>query len=355
MSMKYCDWCNKDMKQPNFKKHIERCFYKNELNIKKNDLDQLLKKKTQRKDDNNNNDNSDNVDLQIFKTFFNKIEHEITRVRETIIRKEQDPMTIIENLPLEKSTKGLYKSEWKQFSKFCQNKKLPKNQESANIYIGKLQCAISTKHTKRNMMQNILKNLFENENLKLKPIRQTYSSMPKHTLTDEELEDYLKEQKGKNPELHLTQLLMATYGLRVSTVAALQRRHLDFMDCNINKITLPDVKSKKQRTESITEELKKLMLKHIEKRKLKDNDYVFYEQHNDKELDVRARYLCKDINKQLNETNAFKKSKNFKYTSHMFRKTEANKQYQEEVNVAKDKARKRIGHAQSNNIDKYLD
>ncbi len=42
--MKECEWCEKEMLPQNFKKHQERCFYKNEVKLKKAEV-KLLKRK----------------------------------------------------------------------------------------------------------------------------------------------------------------------------------------------------------------------------------------------------------------------------------------------------------------------
>lgn len=205
------------------------------------------------------------------------------------------------------------------------------------------------------MLQTILRNLYDNENMKLKRIRQKYNTMPKHTLTDEELNAYLMEQKATNMELYVAQLLMATYGLRVSSVAALQKKHLDFLYTNTNTITLPDVKTKTQRTELVNEEVKRSINEYIRDKEIAKTDFLFYQYGNDKSITDRSSYLCNLINKNIASTKAFNKSHNFKYTSHMFRKTKANSEYQIQLEKLKNEARARIGHKNSRNIKHYID
>jgi integrase len=350
MNTRTCQWCNQIMKQPNFKKHLSKCFFKNDLEATREEITHLLQNKRGREDEDK---------YEMLQVFFKKVENQVTKYREILGKVDKDPQCMIEDLSLEDSTKRVYKSEWKKFSQFAEKNKLPHNAESANTYLGRIKCAISTKYTKRNMLQNILRNLFDNEQLKLKPIRQKYSAKSKHTFTHEELGLYLEEQKELDTELYVAQLLMATYGLRVSSIAALQKKHLDFLYNNFNRITLPDPKGKTQRSEDLDNHVKNELMNYMEEfelAELDDDDFLFLRQSNNSTLNQRASYLCRAINKRLVDTKAILKSPNEKYTSHLFRKTLANREYQTKLEELKKEARGRIGHAISSNaIERYLD
>jgi integrase len=219
-------------------------------------------------------------------------------------------------------------------------------------------CAPSTKKTKRNILQTILRVVYENENLKLRPIRQKSEAIPKYSLSDEQLNKYFKEQKEKDLHLYTAQLLMAMYGLRVSSIAALQVKHLDFLKPGINTITLPDVKAKSQRTLEIIDELKKEIKNYLADFNIdcKDpNTYLFLSWMSGS-IAQRSSELCKRINTRLRETKAIEKNRNFKYTSHLFRKTLANEEFQKKLKLIKDAASLRIGQViATGNIDYYLD
>lgn len=350
MNTRTCQWCNRTMKQPNFKKHLSKCFFKNDLEATREEITNLLQNKNRREDESK---------YEMLQVFFKKVESQVSKYREIIGRVNKDPLNIIDDLPLEDSTKRVYKSEWKKFSEYTEKNKLPQNAESANVYLGRIKCAISTKYTKRNMLQTVLRNLFDNDQLKLRLIRQKYSAKPKATLSDEEIAIYLKEQKELNMELYVAQLLMATYGLRVSSIAAIQKKHFDFLYDHSNKITLPDVKTKTQRTETLSEHVKDELMEYLDEFDLDewaDEEFIFLRRFKNSTVNIRSTYLCHMINRQLANTSSFHKSPNFKYTSHLFRKTLANRDYQTKINELKEEAKKRIGHQKSSTaIDYYLD
>jgi integrase len=351
-STKICEWCNKQMARTNYYKHVNgnasnghkpRCFMKkvNLMNSKTGEkVDQVRLK-------------SLSIQNEMLTIFFKKIANEVMQLQSSIGELKQDPLIEINNLPVAEATKLLYKSTWSQFEKYSKKHALPLNAKSANAYIGQAKCAISTRITKRNTLQDLMRRIYGNDNLKLYPIRQKYSVKQKHSLSDVELEKYFKEQENLDHELYLAQRLMAVYGLRVSSVAALKKKHLDFIRTNFDSVTFPDTKTNSERTEKISKELMNKLSELTTD--LRNEDFVFCQEVNDKSVNVRSAYLGGKINKALQKTNTFKKFPNKQYTSHIFRKTIANTTYQKVIEEAKDKAREKIGHKHSNNINFYID
>jgi integrase len=349
--MKKCHWCEKDMKSQNFNKHSDRCFYKNKIGATKQEIDIYLKKRPREEEE---KEKFPVAEYEMLKTMFKKIDTQMTKFKENFADDFKNPIDVISEMSIADSTKRNYMSEWRQFEKYARVKKLGLGASAANSYIASNKCSVSTKLNKKNIMQAILRSLYGNDTLKLSPIRQKHSIVPKFTLSDEEVKLYLNEQKNLGDDLYWAQLLMVIYGLRVSSVAALQRKHLEFMDSDKNQIVLPDVKTKRLRVEEADEDLQNILTQYAAG--LDDEDYMFYREGNDKALDRRSQHFCLEINKRLADTKAFRKSKNFKYTSHMFRKTRANKEFQEGVKELKQKARLRIGQGDNSSaIDKYLD
>ena len=110
---------------------------------------------------------------------------------------------------------------------------------------------------------------------------------------------------------------------------------------------------KLHRVEPIDAELEELMTDFIEK--LEDEDYVFYQEGRKKPWRRRTQDLCARINKRIRESEAIKKRPNYKYSSHMFRKTRAFNLFHKGVAELKEKARAAIGQSQNSTaIDSYL-
>lgn len=119
-------------------------------------------------------------------------------------------------------------------------------------------------------------------------------------------------------------------------------------------IHLPDSKVKNHRVEPIDEELEELLRDFIGN-DLDDEDYVFYRDGKDKNWRRRAQDLCIRINKRINESKAIKKRGNYKYSSHMFRKTKAYNMFHKGVEQLKEQVRASIGQSQgSTAIESYI-
>ena len=339
---------SKEMKRQNYHRHQESCFYKNEIGVTKHELDKLIHQELKEEVV------FPQIEYETLKGFFKNVEKHLMEQKENMTKQNQDPYKLIEELNLSESTKKNYYSDWNQFDKFVKDKKLPLGVSAADTYITTCKCCVSTKITKRNILQIILRQLLNNDHLKLKPLREKFSVIPKYTLSDHEVEAYLAEQEEIGGELYLAQLLMITYGLRVSTPAALKKKHLEFLYTDSNKITLPDVKSRRTRTEEINDWIMKLLEEQTFD--LNEDDYIFLKSDQNNTLACRAHQLGNKINNRLKSTKAFKKSKNYKYTSHIFRKTKANQEFKEKLEQLKDETRNRIGHSKgSTAVSSYIE
>ena len=86
-----------------------------------------------------------------------------------------------------------------------------------------------------------------------------------------------------------------------------------------------------------------------------DEEYLFYRQCDDKPIDQRSREISVIINDKLKNTKAIKKSEGLQYTSHLFRKTMANKEYKEGLKKLETKISAKLGHKGISNVKHYVD
>jgi hypothetical protein len=151
------------------------------------------------------------------------------------------------------------------------------------------------------------------------------------------------------------QKLMIEYGLRVNTVAAIKIKHLSFLNEGPLTIFLPDIKVNSTRKEEIEADFALEIEDYIEQMgNFNEEDYLFCR---DIKLDVRKRatQIGKLINKKIQNTKVIKKNPNFKYSSHMFRKTKAYNIFQEGMKEVKERVRKSIGQAAgSTAVEHYI-
>jgi len=183
------------------------------------------------------------------------------------------------------------------------------------------------------------------------------SYTPKFPLSDNELKNYLEEQKKVNHEDYIIQRLLSTYGLRVNTIALLKLKNLEFLKADEGEdrlIHLPDSKVKNHRVEPIDEDLEELLTQFVDDN-LDDEDYIFYRKGNNIDWRRRAQDIGNRINKRIKESKAIKKRANYKYSSHMFRKTKAYNMFHKGVEELKDKVRASIGQSQgSTALNSYI-
>lgn len=346
--MKNCEWCDKEMKRQNYDRHLKSCFYLKELDMKRSDFLRLK-----------GNDVVGSDQYKKIEIVFEELKHFLTDsynktnslYKRVIVSDARNPIERLREMMCSEVTKQNYIREWKLYSQWCSENSKTVSKESANTYLANIKCKASTLKKKQLMIQTILQFLIDS-NIQLNKVSMRITYQPKYAMTSEEITDYLEEQK-EHSENYLIQRLMLTYGLRINTIALLKRKHLTYMDSNVDKIFLPDSKVKRERHEIISEDLQELIDEFAENKK--DEEYVFYYSGSCFNERKRAMDLCIRINKCIRSSKVLKRNKNYNYSSHMFRKTVAYNLYQDSVNKAKAEARAAIGQSQNSTaIESYI-
>ena len=86
-----------------------------------------------------------------------------------------------------------------------------------------------------------------------------------------------------------------------------------------------------------------------------EEDYIFYQGGANKGWRRRSQDIGNRINKRIRESKVLRKRANYKYSSHMFRKTKAYNMFHKGVEELKDKVRASIGQSQgSTALNSYI-
>ena len=349
---KECEWCEKIMDGSNMKRHLKSCVFYSELKATKADVIYLLKKKPRDEGDRN-----EEITLGELKHFLTENYNKAMQLYKKILHDDgRKPEDKIREMNVSAPTMENYLLEWRLFDKWLKKNKRVFSADTANSYIATLKNRASTIRKKHNTIQLLLQHLID-RNVRLNRFRMRISYLPKKALSEREVQAYLEEQRGINAEDYLIQLLLCTYGLRINTIALLKIRDLEFLDADKDEehmIHLPDSKVKNRRLEPVSKQLEDLLRKFIKGDSDGDN-YVFYKSGKNLSGKVRAQNLCLKINQKIKNSKVLKKSDNYKYTSHMFRKTKAFNMYHKEKELLKDKVRTSIGQSQgSTAIEHYI-
>lgn len=350
--MKQCEWCDRTMKRQNYRRHQSKCFYKTEICLKRSEL--LLLKSNKPKEIISEETKNLEIAFMELKHYLTDSYHKTFSLYNRIIASDQrDAIVRLKEMHVSDVTKDIYLREWKLYKKFIDKKKLSPGKDSANTYLSNLNCRASTLRRKQCMIQNILRFLVDCS-IKLNRVSTRISFVPKYALSDKEINDYLNEQRSKNHEDYLIQRLLITYGLRINSMSSMKRKHLVFLNNNEMKILIPDSKVKKERYEDIDQDLAKQLSKFV-RNDLANEDYVFLRTYNIESAQRRAQVLCNRINKRIKKSRVLNKNPNFKYSSHMFRKTKAYNLFQKGLVKLKAKARLSIGQSQNSQaIESYI-
>ena len=340
---KECEWCERKLDPTNMKRHLKTCVFKNEVELRKHEL-RLLKKKLPR-DETSIKEEVTFVELKHYLTeSYNKA---MLLYKKILDENNKDPVQKIKEMNVSAPTLENYLLEWNLYTKWLRRNNRTVSADSANTYISSLKCRASTQRKKHNTLQLLLQHLID-RNVRLNKFRMRISYAPKKPLSDKELNDYLEEQRLINTEDYIIQLLMSTYGLRINTAALLKIKDLEFLHAASDEermIHLPDSKVKNRRLEKITLQLETLLTNFIKGDTNQDN-YVFYRQGKHKQRKFRAQDLCMRINRKIRDSKVLKKIDNYKYTSHMFRKTKAYNMYKHANERLKEQIRSSIGQSQ---------
>lgn len=351
--MKICEYCGKSMSRTHIKRHQETCVFKVELNETKENVLKALSNHLKVVEEPARTDVFDLAQIEL-KNFLKDIYNRSKNLHKKVIEEDlRDPLDRIKDLHVAESTKAGYLVEYKLLRKWLTKNKMSLCCDSVNNYLASLKkCRTSTLKKKQMILQNLLRTILDPQ-LKLNPIRMKISYSSKYSMSDEEVVKYLQEQKSDH-EMYLIQKLLITYGLRINTAAGLKLKHLHFLD-DENIIFLPDTKTASQRSELMENEFAEEFRHFIRGRNLMDEDYIFLPEEKNQTVGRRANILCVLINNRISESRVIKKNPNFKYSSHMFRKTKANSIYQEGLRKLKEKSRLAIGQAKNSSaIEHYI-
>ena len=341
--MKQCHFCEKMMQPSNFSKHSLRCYIKKHFGVSRSEILDLIQGKS----------HSDESMKSVFQLKMSKLEKFTEKFlregRELVAGlKQTDPKSKLSEMSVSPSTMVSYKSEWKQYSLWCKKMKNdPMLATSANSYVASLSKRTTTLKKKRSILQVILQFLTDSP-VVLRKIRRRVSIIPKYSMSPSEVSEYLKEQAKINNETYLIQLLLITYGCRIHSVACLTLGDLDF---DRKKIFFPDSKTgirEVHMTDDVFHKLKIFTSKFHDPDK---STFVFSSRSDDHAK--RAQEICKKVNLLIQQSSVLKFNQNYKYSSHMFRKTVAFTLYQRLVVDAKKEVRKSIGQAEGSSAVEY--
>jgi integrase len=357
--MKTCVYCESTMFPSNYNRHLTSCQIKLHFNLPKQEIIRLIEENKSNLSENNSQQlksqlyNSEHKNQQ-FTHFIKSIHREIAEIlTKTVSESKNNPYSTIDNMILSDLTKKEYKNDWKLYSKFCEGKRLNAFlASSANEYLASLDNKVSTIIKKRSNLQSILSNLSETS-IKLRRIRKKAQYRPKYALSQQEIEQYLKEQRKILYSDWLIQKILIEFGCRINTIGSLKLKHLEFLNGG-NNIILPDSKTG-QREEIISDNLKDELSNYVYQQNLQDeDDYIFKVPFVTTEPD-RTHKITIRINKKIKLSKVLKKTSNYTFSSHMFRKTKAFQAYSKAMQKAKEIARKEIGQKDNSNaIDHYI-
>lgn len=351
--MKLCEFCEREMKRQNYRKHYERCLIRLEFNLPKSVIHEAI---GNRPVGNNVEDQIMNEKLMIEKTKLIDVLKRFTEESSSLLLSDEIQTCSFERIGemnLAARTKYEYQVEWKNYQQWCSKRKMnPTLTQTANNYLAQLQTQTSTLKNKRNRLQSIIRHL-TGQSIILARIRRRIRRIPKYKLSSEEIENYLQEQKRISKEDYLVQLILAMYGCRINSCSGLRLRHLEFLQGG-NTIVLPDTKTG-DRVVQATPKLQALLSKFVEKRRRRNLDEFVFDAGRSSYLHRRSNNLCIRINKRIRDSSVLKKSPNYKFSSHMFRHSKAFQTYREHLEKAKEAAREAIGHEKnSSSINFYL-
>ena len=346
-----CKFCELPMHRNNKTRHLKTCYLKNNIGFSKTELLNLIKKFDP------NSQKLFETQFSMMKEFLISLNQNVSFIHNSIVDNDgRTPEEKIDAIPVSENTKKIYQREFRKYLDWLKLKNLNISIDSANTYISSLQCKDSTAKRKFLNLQVVLQAII-NPAVKLNKFRKRISYKNKRPLTSDEIKNFLKEQKANNNEMYLMCKLLSLYGLRVNTISSLKVSHLQFLKQKKNQIKtifFPDSKVKKNREETIDSELLTELKFFVDKKS--DDDFVFYEKG--KKLDDvrRARDISHMVTLSLRASKNISEDSNYTLSSHSFRKSRVYFEFQEQVKILKDKARKDLGQSQdSQAVNFYIE
>jgi integrase len=263
---------------------------------------------------------------------------------------------VIDNLLVSDNTLKDYKNEWNTFENFANSNSMNHSlTETANQYLKEASktCLPSTVNKKKNIIQNILRQTTKNGFIKLNTYKRV-KVKKKYAMSKALLKRYLKEQKqNKNSTSYMIQYLLSKFACRINAVAGLCVHHLEFMKGNNNKIILPDRKTGEYEV-NVPEKAKIKILAYLKRNKI-ETGFIF-KAGKSENLTRRAHTMAKNINDAIKKSKVLPLTKNWCFSSHMFRRTLAQLKNNEIIEKAKVGTRKKIGQMEgSKAVGAYLD
>ena len=355
-----CEWCGKNMKKQNKKKHDGVCLWKKEVKIKKKDLKKLIRNQGGIVEVDEDQARIKELSyLELTRYLKNVYNNSIYLYKKIIVGAQRDPVERLREMQVSDVTKENYVREWKLYQKWLKGNNEVINKDTANTYLASLENRrASTIRTKHSLLENIFKFLLD-PTVSLNKFNRRISFTPKYVMKDEELIPYQEEQRGINFEDYLIQKLLMRYGLRINSIASLKIKHLVFLDEGCEKtIHFPDSKVKRERYEPVDDELggeiREFVSRFIDEID-NDDEFVFDRNRSEVPERKRAHDLSVRINNRIRSSKIIKMNRNYQYSSHMFRKTRVYNEYQEGVEKLKEDLRKKIGQAKgSTSLNSYI-
>jgi hypothetical protein len=292
------------------------------------------------------------------KVFVASLDTMLSSIKKKVINNESiKPEEKIKMMHIAESTKRNYLVEFRLYETWMRRNSKTMDADSANLYLSSLKCRTSTLKKKQTIMQTILRLVYD-PSVRLNMVKRKVQFKPKYSLSQTEVDDYLEEQRG-DIEFYIIQKLLIKFGLRVNTPALLKIKHLLFLFQDDLQILLPDLKNKQVRCEEIDSVFADEITEYINEAGISQNEgeeYLFLRDLDSQTEEYRAQRLCFLVNRRIKESEVLLKNPNFKYSSHMFRKTKANVFFQEGLKELKERTRRLIGHTSgSTAIEHYLD
>ena len=330
------------MKSSNFSKHNQRCYVKFNFGFSKSHILNVLH-------DHRSDEMSHQSALQLRLSKLEKFTEKFAEESRELVNdlRDFDPESRLNEMTVSSSTMVAYKSEWRQYSAWCKKMKLdPFSSSSANSYVAQVGKRTSTLKKKRSILQVLLQFLTDRPVI-LRKIRRRVSIIPKYSMSASEVVEYLKEQSEICEETYIIQLLLITYGCRIHSVACLTVGDIDF---SRRKIIFPDSKTGMRDVE-MTDDVYRKLKSFVDKRDSSSSSFVFSASSDDRTS--RAAEICKKVNNLIRKSSVLKFNQNYKFSSHMFRKTVARALYQRLIVEAKKSVRKSIGQAEGSSAVEY--
>lgn len=276
----------------------------------------------------------------ILRSTLSRISSEITSVLgnmtstnyENLIRDE-----LQDNIKKQKS----YLFEWNSYHSWCRkNEKHELLVDVANSYIKSLN-ATATRTKKRSIIQCLLR-MFTSKDIRLRNVAVRIKTKKKYAMKDDELLSYLDEQKQIDFQDYVLQQFLVYFCARINSAIHLKWEHF-----SEGFVCVPDTKTG-DKVVSSDSNFNDIITEYSEKYKLNKKGYVFYP---DCSVDARVCTITRNINSRIRLSPVMNRLKEENptcmFSSHIFRKSEAYKLYNDGKEELLKKVRIRLRHVKN--------